>query len=38
MQNTDGEHNFTTTGVSTDVIDASFKALIDAFEYRLMLL
>ena len=32
---TNGKENFTTVGVSTDMIKASFAALIDAYEYHL---
>ncbi len=36
METTDGDNNvFVTVGVSTDVVEASFIALVDAFEYAL---
>ena len=36
MRSTDGKKVFSTIGVSHDVIEASFHALLDAFEYKLM--
>lgn len=35
MRSTNEKETFSTIGVSTDVIDASFKALLDAFAYHL---
>jgi 2-isopropylmalate synthase len=35
IENTDGEHIWTTVGVSTDIIEASWFALADAVEYYL---
>ena len=35
MQSTNETESFATVGVSTDVIDASFKALLDSFAYHL---
>ena len=35
IDSTDGKEVFTTVGVSTDVIEASFTALTDSFEYLL---
>lgn len=35
IETTDGEENWTTIGVSTDIIDASWKALVDSIEYKL---
>ncbi len=32
---TDGQYSWSTVGVSQDIIEASFKALIDAIEYKL---
>lgn len=36
IESADHLESWTTTGVSTDVIDASWRALIDAIEYKLM--
>jgi len=35
IETTDGETSWTTVGVSTDIIDASWQALVDSIEYRL---
>ena len=35
IESTDGRETWTTLGVSTDIIDASWKALVDSLEYRL---
>lgn len=35
IESTDGVHTFSTIGVSTDIIEASFLALSDSFEYKL---
>jgi 2-isopropylmalate synthase len=35
IESTDGNEVWTTIGVSTDVIDASWKALVDSIEYKL---
>ncbi|MDQ7989120.1 MAG: citramalate synthase [Candidatus Dactylopiibacterium sp.] len=35
IESSDGESSWTTIGVSTDVIDASWRALVDAIEYKL---
>jgi 2-isopropylmalate synthase len=35
IETTDGEEIWTTIGVSTDIIDASWKALVDSIEYKL---
>lgn len=35
IESTDGEHSWTTEGVSTDIIEASFLALSDSIEYKL---
>lgn len=37
IQSTDSRHTWKTTGVSTDVIDASWNALVDSLEYKLLL-
>jgi len=37
IQSTDGEHEWTTVGASTDIIEASFAALVDSIEYKLCL-
>ncbi|HNZ57339.1 MAG TPA: alpha-isopropylmalate synthase regulatory domain-containing protein, partial [Methylophilaceae bacterium] len=36
IESADHNESWTTTGVSTDVVDASWRALIDAIEYKLM--
>lgn len=36
IESADPHESWTTTGVSTDVIEASWRALIDAIEYKLM--
>ncbi len=36
IESTDGRENWTTIGVSTDIINASWQALVDAIEYKLM--
>ncbi len=36
IESTDGKAIWTTIGVSTDVIDASWKALVDSIEYKLI--
>ena len=36
IESTDGESVWTTVGVSPDVIEASFRALVDSIEYKLM--
>jgi len=36
IESTDHQENWTTIGVSTDVIDASYRALVDAIEYKLV--
>lgn len=36
IETSDGSDIWTTTGVSTDVIDASWRALVDSIEYKLM--
>jgi 2-isopropylmalate synthase len=36
IESTDGEDVWTTIGVSSDIIDASWKALVDSVEYKLL--
>lgn len=36
IESTDHFESWTTTGVSTDVVDASWRAMMDAIEYKLM--
>jgi 2-isopropylmalate synthase len=36
LQSTDGETVWTTVGVSTDIIEASWLALVDSIEYKLL--
>jgi 2-isopropylmalate synthase len=35
IESTDGFHTWTTVGVSSDIIQASWKALVDSLEYKL---
>jgi 2-isopropylmalate synthase len=35
IETTDGEREWTTVGASTDIIEASFAALVDSLEYKL---
>jgi 2-isopropylmalate synthase len=37
ITSTDGEESWGTVGVSTNILDASFDALVDALEYKLLL-
>ncbi|MEG1158623.1 MAG: alpha-isopropylmalate synthase regulatory domain-containing protein, partial [Christensenellaceae bacterium] len=37
IESTDGIHSWATVGVSTDIIEASFLALTDSIEYKLLL-
>lgn len=37
IESTDGEREWTTVGASTDIIEASFAALVDSIEYKLCL-
>lgn len=37
IESTDGEREWTTVGASTDIIEASFAALVDSLEYKLSL-
>jgi 2-isopropylmalate synthase len=36
IESTDSDETWTTVGVSTDIIDASWKALVDSIEYKLL--
>lgn len=36
IETTDGENSWSTVGVSTDIIEASWMALVDSIEYKLM--
>ena len=36
IESTDGEHVWSTVGVSTDLIEASWLALVDSFEFKLI--
>ncbi len=36
ITSTDGEKDWTTVGVSTDIVEASLKALIDSIDYKLV--
>jgi 2-isopropylmalate synthase len=36
IESTDGRNTWNTIGVSTDIIDASWKALVDSIEYKLL--
>jgi 2-isopropylmalate synthase len=36
IESTDHRENWTTIGVSTDIIDASWRALVDSIEYKLL--
>ncbi|MDD4188480.1 MAG: citramalate synthase [Eubacteriales bacterium] len=36
IESTDGKNSWTTIGVSTDIIHASWQALVDSIEYKLM--
>jgi 2-isopropylmalate synthase len=36
IESTDGQHNWSTVGVSADIIDASRAALVDSIEYMLI--
>lgn len=37
IESTDGRHSWSTVGVSTDIIEASWHALVDSVEYKLLL-
>ena len=36
LQSTDGDSVWSTVGVSTDIIEASWIALVDSIEYKLL--
>ena len=36
IESSDGEHSWSTMGVSNDIIEASYLALVDSFEYKLI--
>ena len=36
IESTDGSDNWTTIGVSTDIINASWQALVDAMDVKLL--
>ncbi|MFW6365126.1 MAG: citramalate synthase [Spirochaetota bacterium] len=36
IESTDGKETWTTVGVSTDIIEASWRALVDSIEYKLL--
>ncbi len=36
IESTDGKHHWTTVGVSTDIIEASWIALVDSIEFKLI--
>lgn len=36
IESTDGKHKWGTVGVSTNMVEASYQALVDAIEYKLM--
>ncbi|MEG2074457.1 MAG: alpha-isopropylmalate synthase regulatory domain-containing protein, partial [Angelakisella sp.] len=38
IESTDGEHTWTTVGLSSDILEASWQALRDSIEYKLILL
>lgn len=37
IESTDGKSKWTTVGASTDIIEASFEALVDSLEYKLLM-
>jgi len=37
IESTDGTRKWSTVGVSTNMIDASYQALVDSIEYKLLL-
>lgn len=37
IESTDGQSKWTTVGASTDIIEASFEALVDSLEYKLFM-
>jgi 2-isopropylmalate synthase len=36
IDSTDGQNVWSTIGVSGDIIEASYRALVDSFEYKLI--
>ena len=36
IESTDGARKWTTVGASTDIIEASFAAIVDSLEYKLL--
>ncbi len=36
VESTDGTHKWNTVGVSEDVVEASYQALVDSYEYKLL--
>jgi 2-isopropylmalate synthase len=36
VESTDGQHKWNTVGVSEDVVEASYQALVDSYEYKLL--
>ncbi|MEG0753821.1 MAG: alpha-isopropylmalate synthase regulatory domain-containing protein, partial [Angelakisella sp.] len=38
IESTDGEHTWTTVGLSSDILEASWQALRDSLEYKLLLI
>jgi len=36
IESTDGESSWGTVGVSTNIIEASWRALVDSFEFKLL--
>jgi 2-isopropylmalate synthase len=36
IETSDGEYSWSTVGVSSDIIEASWMALVDSIEYKLM--
>lgn len=36
IESTDGKNIWTTVGASSDIIEASWKALVDSIEYKLL--
>ena len=36
IESSDGDESWTTVGVSKDIIEASWKALVDSIEYKLI--
>uniref|UniRef100_UPI000A4CC0DC alpha-isopropylmalate synthase regulatory domain-containing protein n=1 Tax=Treponema endosymbiont of Eucomonympha sp. TaxID=1580831 RepID=UPI000A4CC0DC len=36
IESSDGEESWATVGVSSDIVEASWTALVDSFEYKLL--